>query len=404
MQVEEDKNKVIAGGEEAMIIHSEEEEENNKGMKGDNGGGGSVLVGEDEEMSARVSPTVGSLTKDEEETPRMPKEMNNGKQVVNVLKEIQNVGPILKENLDPSIIKIGVTKWKKIAREGVKNNMERGMDVNEECTFCKIDAETEYHALIDCPALDEIWSTPRFDFTSRKYHASILEWLVVEGGNWTQEQLGMAGIAMCLIWESRNSVMFGEEERRLQDLWFKVESLWDELRNSPLSEDADGSMNTKKWMKPPERWCKINTDAGITGTGVGVIAGVVRDASGLCLGAFAEHVDGVNNITLLEAEGMKKGLILAKEVGALNVFLEGDAALVFDHLKKMDSTVNHLNVVCKDILSFFNLFQEWDFGWAPRCCNRVAHSLVSMAKDTTQDYWWVDHLPRNLSHVMFFDS
>ncbi|KAF7823623.1 Pol-like polyprotein/retrotransposon [Senna tora] len=58
--------------------------------------------------------------------------------------------------------------------------------------------EDAYHVFVSCPSLQEVWQAAAFDFSSRNHHNSVLESLVIQGKDWSQEQMGLATIVMSL--------------------------------------------------------------------------------------------------------------------------------------------------------------------------------------------------------------
>ncbi|KAF7815095.1 putative RNA-directed DNA polymerase [Senna tora] len=258
---------------------------------------------------------------------------------------------------------------------------ERGVMVDESCVFCARDDEDSFHVLIDCPLLQQVWERSRFNYDSRKWHNSVLEWLAVEGINWSQEQLGMCMIAMY------------------------VSSTWNEILESQdwrSWEDKCGSV--LRWTKPENAAVKMNTDAGLLPNGGGVIGGVLRDHDGICIGAFTEEFPFTSNPTVLEAEALTRGMEKMLEWGYEVAIFESDAQIVIDQIVQMDAQVSPLLATCQDILSLKNSFGRISFSWVSRRCNRVAYYLVSYAKDYVRDNLWVDFLPTFLSDVIRFDG
>ncbi|KAF7834565.1 L10-interacting MYB domain-containing protein [Senna tora] len=74
------------------------------------------------------------------------------------------------------------------------------------------------------------------------------------------------------------------------------------------------------------------------------------------LGAFMGPVHAPNDVVLLGARAVRRGLELALKIGCTHILVEGDASLVIEMLKTPCTQVSALNVVCKDILSFSEKF------------------------------------------------
>ncbi|KAF7842503.1 uncharacterized protein G2W53_004801 [Senna tora] len=69
--------------------------------------------------------------------------------------------------------------------------------------------------------------------------------------------------------------------------------------------------------------------------------GLVRDAEGLCRGVVMDYLSSLNDIVLLEALAIKKGLDLVHKIGAKRVVVKCDARPVTDILKIPCSQSSH---------------------------------------------------------------
>ncbi|KAF7815371.1 uncharacterized protein G2W53_029340 [Senna tora] len=96
---------------------------------------------------------------------------------------------------------------------------QRGLRINENCAMCNNAPEDVYHAVIDCPDLQYMWVEANYDYSSRVFHANALEWLVVEAGDWKDEQISALAIASYYAWERRNKKKFCNEVVRVEELW-----------------------------------------------------------------------------------------------------------------------------------------------------------------------------------------
>ncbi|KAF7822782.1 ribonuclease H [Senna tora] len=281
----------------------------------------------------------------------------------------------------------------------------RGMEINEDCPMCNLETESVFHALIDCPEIQIVWVMANFDYSSRVYHANVLEWMVVEAGNWSDEKLCKAAVAMYCVWERRNAKKFSNEVIRAENLWPKVERITDEHLAATLIVPNNTMMpTTLEWVKPEHPLVKLNVDAAANRDGGGYLGGLVRDSEGCCLGAFMGSVHAPNDVVLLEALAIRKGLELALKIGCTQLLVEGDASLVIEMLKTPCTQASALSAVCKDILSFSENFQYVSFNWVPRICNSTADYITRQARIDQKDALWIDSVPFFLSEVLSFDE
>ncbi|KAF7801449.1 uncharacterized protein G2W53_040560 [Senna tora] len=204
----------------------------------------------------------------------------------------------------------------------------RGMNINEQCGMCNIEPEGAFHALVDCPELQILWVMAKFDYSSRVYHANILEWLVVEATEWSDEQMATLAVAMYLVRERRNKKKFANEVIRVEELWPRVERVMDEFQVVTFM-DGRNRMEPSKWVweKPEYPYTKLNVDASVINEGGGAMGGVLRDETGACVGVYTHSVHFPNEPVLLEAIAIRRGLELAHKLGCKHLMVESDAKL-----------------------------------------------------------------------------
>ncbi|KAF7825156.1 putative RNA-directed DNA polymerase [Senna tora] len=280
----------------------------------------------------------------------------------------------------------------------VESLERRGMIISEDCCMCNNAPEDVFHALVDCLNLQILWVMASFDYSSRVYHANILEWLVVEAVEWSEEKLATLAVAMYHAWERRNKKKFTSEEIRAEDLWPRVERVMDEFQTGTFSDDGNRAEPTRfVWEKPEYPFTKLNVDATGSKEGGGSMGGILRDDTGNCVGAYMHSVLYPNDPTLLEAVAIRKGLEMALKVGRTHVMVESDAKLVIDMLKTLCDQISTLNALCRDILRFCSNFQVVSFNWVPRMSNLIADFISRKAKIDRRNIVWTGSVPLFLS-------
>ncbi|KAF7838828.1 putative ribonuclease H protein [Senna tora] len=122
--------------------------------------------------------------------------------------------------------------------------------------------------------LHHMWVVAKYDYSSRLYHANILEWLVVEAGEWRDEQLVALAVALYHTWERRNKKKFENEVVRVETLWPRVEKIMDEVQTATFCDDRNNTVPTNlRWEKPEYPFIKLNVDAAVIKDGGGSIGG-----------------------------------------------------------------------------------------------------------------------------------
>ncbi|KAF7843717.1 pentatricopeptide repeat-containing protein [Senna tora] len=268
---------------------------------------------------------------------------------------------------------------------------QRGMRIDENCAMCNNVPEDVFHAVIDCPDLQYMWVEATYDYSSRVYHANALEWLVVEAGDWKDEQLSALAIATYYAWERRNKKKFCNEVIRVEEM-----------------------------EKPIHTFVKVNVDAAPKKEGGGVLGGLIRDADGVCLGAYMNSISFPNDPVKLEAMAVKKGLELALKVGCKKVIVEGDALLVMELLKTPCDQMSSLNALCSgstiikygwqtnnDMLGFNDNITRWrrrsivDSNICKRCGGEVEDSLHTIRDCKHVAPLWESMVSPKLKNVFF---
>ncbi|KAF7824560.1 uncharacterized protein G2W53_022704 [Senna tora] len=239
----------------------------------------------------------------------------------------------------------------------------RGMEIEENCQLCGIDSEDVFHVLVDCSCLKQVWDEARYNFDSRVYHNSLIEWLAVEWLKWSIEQR-------------------------------RVERSWDEnvVAASLLSSDVDMPC-TLSWEKPQFPFVKLNVDAAVKINGDGAIGGVLRDCNGWVIGAFISSTPALNDVAVTEALAVEKGVKVARDVGVNELIVECDSRLVVDMLNTSCSHASLLSSVCNNIMNISSIFKDIKFRWIPKSCNKSADCLSRIAKNSMQDTIWTSSMP-----------
>ncbi|KAF7805283.1 phosphoglycolate phosphatase 1B, chloroplastic-like [Senna tora] len=259
--------------------------------------------------------------------------------------------------------------------------------------------------VLSCPQQEDKWvwlGDARGGFTVKacyKYYMARY-WrdinLFPEMQGWVQSGAknngGYVRFALYLLWEWRNLKKFDSIPPRMEQLWCKVTLLWEEMEEVSCNEKGQ-EMTLCRWEKPSGAVVKLNADAGTLPSGGGIVGSVLRNSDGQCVGAFTERYGGSSNPMVLEAEAIKRGIEFALSLGIEDITVESDAKLVVDFLCSDGNETSPLLLICNQIKLLCGSFKTSNFTWVPRCCNKVAHFLVCLAKDSIQDVRWVDSLP-----------
>ena len=116
------------------------------------------------------------------------------------------------------------------------------------------------------------------------------------------------------------------------------------------------------WLAPSQGWFKINSDAAFyENKHSGATASVIRDHRGFFQAAQARWYDRGFDVCLMEALACRDGLVLAKQQGIQQVWLETDCLELVNLWNKKDVQRSIVDSVLKEIDDLRLAFQDFSF-------------------------------------------
>ncbi|KAF7821403.1 uncharacterized protein G2W53_026858 [Senna tora] len=270
----------------------------------------------------------------------------------------------------------------------------RGLEIDENCLLCGSEEEDVYHALVDCSRLKQEWDEARYNFASRFYHSSLIEWMVMEWLKWSEDQRCHFVIALYRIGECRNRRKVSQEASNFNGLWNRVERCWNEnvIARALVGNDLEVP-SILRWEKPRFPYIKLNVDAAMKENRDRAIGGVLRDWDGLVTGAFISSTPNLNDVVVVGALAVEKGMKVAREAGMKDIIVNCDSRLVVDMLNARCNHTSLWSSVCTNILNLSCAFNDVIFRWIPRVCNKSADVMSRVAKNSSQDTIWTLSVP-----------
>lgn len=146
------------------------------------------------------------------------------------------------------------------------------------------------------------------------------------------------------------------------------------------------------------RFIKINCDVLVNRVafckGFGV---VLCDLGGrfvaLAAGSSSLHCD----ISMAESLVVKEGLLLAAELGCIDVVVNKDCFVLVSAIVEGSIPLNYLDFVISDNLFLLASFHSSSIAFTPQSCNHVAHCLVVYGRSINSSIRWVYLVPIFLS-------
>ncbi|KAF7814608.1 putative ZmL1 non-LTR retrotransposon protein [Senna tora] len=286
----------------------------------------------------------------------------------------------------------------------------RGMDLEDICFLCNEGSETIFHALCDCPTVQDFWRQVGVVTTVTEEGTYFADWFESKLKRASAKEVEVMCLMMHRIWNRRNKLRLGEEAGSLLKCWDEVNALWCELnegRKDELSHDGREAEVSAKWDPPHWSNVKVNVDAGYDNNSDGRIGCVIRNYNGRCLAAKLILIPGVQSIEYLEALAILEGIKFAKEMNCNKIEVEGDCKKVYDLLLSSKLDLSYLRLIVENILDFKSQFDLLSFKWASRDANMVAHTLVkadfNFSDVTSNSVVWLEDFPSIICNVLLSD-
>ena len=142
-----------------------------------------------------------------------------------------------------------------------------------------------------------------------------------------------------------------------------------------------------RWERPPEGWCKLNTDGAASGNlGLAGCRGIVRDEHGGWLASFSRQI-GITTSFVAELWGLRDGLMMRKN---LNIF-----ALVVE----VDYENNIVSPVLDDCKQLISRFSWIKFNHCYRQSNCCADVLAKVVAEQNSDFIYFECPPVDIRKV-----
>ena len=136
-----------------------------------------------------------------------------------------------------------------------------------------------------------------------------------------------------------------------------------------------------KWVAPPLGWFKLNTDGSSLGNpGLARGAGIIRNHLGDWVGGFSRAI-GYTTSVQVELRALKDGLILAIDLGILNLEIEMDSLVAVELLNSFTTPNAFLSSIVADCRYLMERFEHASLKHIFREANDCADLLTKTGCD-----------------------
>ena len=192
--------------------------------------------------------------------------------------------------------------------------------------------------LRDCSRVRAVWLQLGVKITNQGFWLTNLqEWLDVNGKASNNYKSGdppwkmIYPFALWNLWKCRNNFVFN---RKSQNPRLAAEIIQQTLEfmycvSSPRGP-SQSLIRRVRWERPPEGWCKLNTDGVASGnSGLAGCGGIVRDEHGSWLASFSRRI-GITTSFVAELWGLRDGLMMCNNLNITTLVVELDAKAIVD--------------------------------------------------------------------------
>lgn len=245
---------------------------------------------------------------------------------------------IWKTNTTPSIKNFA---WKMLTNSlAVQTNLvRRHMNVSPNCNMCGLQEDTE-HMLFKCSWTAGVWRGTLGLSDDHRRSESIQSWLQSRqneqcSNQETKEKRWQMCLWTCwIIWKKRCKAVFEMTEPNPVQTVEEIKKLLEEFNKLPKTIGNPGGQPARhEWQRPEPGIIKINVDAAWCHRskkgGIGVI---VRNETGAVIGDANRILTG-QGIEELEAEAIRIGMHIAKEMGWNRIIVESDSKTVINQIQ-----------------------------------------------------------------------
>jgi hypothetical protein len=160
---------------------------------------------------------------------------------------------------------------------------------------------------------------------------------------------------------------------------------------------------TYLWQGPKPGVIKLNSDGAINEeSGMAASGGVARDGRGF-RGAWCRTYHGISDPLTIEALAFRDSVLFANQQGHTKVTCESDCEQLVRMWEGRSKQRSLIAPILSEVEAFISSFEFFEFCFARRTANSVAHECARYACAHDVEAEWVDAPPEFLSHSLRAD-
>ncbi|KAL0000246.1 hypothetical protein SO802_019848 [Lithocarpus litseifolius] len=270
---------------------------------------------------------------------------------------------------------------------GVKHCLGRKGVVDDDiCPIFRRDPETVLYALRDCSRVKAVWLQLGVKMTNQGFWLTKLqEWLNVNRKDSSSYKPGnppwkmVYPFALWNLWKCRNNTVFN---RKSQNPRLVAEIIQQTLEFMYCVSSPRGPTRSLikrvRWERPPEGWCKLNTDGAASG--------------------FSRRI-GITTSFVAELWGLRDGLMLCSNLNTSALVVEVDAKAIVDAFQNVHYENNIVSPVLDDCKQLISRFSRIKFNHCYRQSNCCADVLAKVVADQNSNFIYFECPPVDIRKV-----
>jgi ribonuclease HI len=286
----------------------------------------------------------------------------------------------------------------------------RGINTPTFCPRCLGPNESLLHVLRDCPDSISFWKSFRFPSVGNNfYSASLFDWLhhncldsSTHDHNIPWQTIFSFGVWN--LWLRRNQFVFKPDSPFLDPVRSTISFASEFFYLIGNFSKAKHVVSVPvKWATPPLGWFKLNTDGSSLGNpGLAGGGGVIRNHLGDWVGGYSRAIGHTTSVQA-ELRALKDGLMLAIDIGILNLEIEMDSLVAVELLKSITSPNAFLSSIVIDCRYLMERFEHFSLKHIFREANGCADLLAKAGCDQLLDFISFPNASAHVLEALAFD-
>ncbi|KAE8788950.1 hypothetical protein D1007_36964 [Hordeum vulgare] len=283
----------------------------------------------------------------------------------------------------PSKINISLWRLSQTSLPTADIRHHRNMAPSRACAICGAE-DSWIHSLLTCTMARCVWVLHNSELVEHMLanaEPDAKSWLFSMRSSVSATEMTKITVTLWAIWFARRKLIHeGEHQNPGATLAFVNRYIAELELNKPASRSTPTPVhsNTRRWIKPPAGWTKINIDGAVCkAPSIGAISAVCRDEQGAYLGSSAVVFHGLTDPLILETLARRQAQALGRELLLQKVAVASDCLNAIQEINSGSEGIT--GPIIKEISDGRSDFQHILFTHEGRLSNMEAHHLARYA-------------------------